>query len=102
MSAKEDARRLVAEALGQAPEDVAEDGVLGAVPGWDSLGHVRVILALEERLGRALRSDEVATLRGIADLAMLISRAEADAASPAGDGQGSAGTDRASAPRRRD
>ena len=55
----------------------------------------RRILALEGRLGRALRSEEVATLRGVADLATLISRAEAGAASPAGDKPGSGGMDRA-------
>jgi acyl carrier protein len=94
MSANAEARRLVADALGQAVDDVAEDGAVGTVPGWDSLGHVRVILALEGRLGRALRSEEVAALRGVADLEALISRAGAGAASPAGDRRGSGGTDR--------
>jgi hypothetical protein len=75
VTALAEARSLVAVALGQALDDVAGDGRVGTVPGWDSLGHVRVILAVEGCLRRPLHADEVAAIRGIADIARLLGAA---------------------------
>jgi acyl carrier protein len=70
------ARRLVADALGGTLNDVPDDGAVGTVAGWDSLGHVRVIMAVEACLGRPVQSIEVATLRTVADVAGLIGEPE--------------------------
>jgi len=69
------ARVLVAQALDLAPEEVAADGDVETVAGWDSLGHVKVILAVETALGRTLASGELAQIRGVADIERLLAAA---------------------------
>jgi acyl carrier protein len=66
------AQRLVAEALAVPAERVAADSDLARLPEWDSLGHARVVLALERTLGRLLDPAEVGGLRGVADIDRLL------------------------------
>lgn len=66
------ARQLVADALAVPAESVAADTDLASLPEWDSLGHVRVLLALERALGRLLAPAEIGGLRGIADIDRLL------------------------------
>lgn len=66
------ARRLVAAALELEPEAVGGDADVDTLPAWDSLGHVKVILALEQALGRTLAVGELAQLRSVADIARLL------------------------------
>jgi len=63
---------LLAEALHAEPEDVPADAALANTEGWDSLAHMRLIVALEERLGRVLDSEEVVRLTTLADVAALL------------------------------
>ncbi len=72
MTPQEKARRLVADSLERDLEEVPPDGTLETVPGWDSLGHLRIILAVEEALGRSLQGAEIAAIAGIADLTLLL------------------------------
>lgn len=44
------------------------------VPGWDSLSHVRVILAVEEEYNIRFRTLEVIRLRNIGELQALIDK----------------------------
>jgi acyl carrier protein len=44
------------------------------VPGWDSLKHVRVILAVEQAYGVRFRTLEVIRLKNVGDLQSLIDR----------------------------
>lgn len=64
--------RLVAEALGRPHGDITPDGSIHTIPAWDSLGHVRVLLALESAIGRPLPSDAIATLASVADIAAIL------------------------------
>jgi acyl carrier protein len=74
MSTLESARGLVATALDLDLAEVGERGDLDSIPAWDSLGHMKVILALENALGRPLTSGELAGIRGVADIAALLGR----------------------------
>ena len=40
--------KLVAKILGTRPEKISEDTGIGLHPKWDSLGHMKIILAIEE------------------------------------------------------
>lgn len=71
----EAACRLVAEALARPSQDVSPDGSIHTVPAWDSLGHVRVVLALEAAIGRPLPSHAIATLASVADIAVVLAEA---------------------------
>jgi len=52
--------------------DIVEDTVADQVPGWDSLSHVNVILAVEEHFGVRFTSREVLTLKKVGDLQRLV------------------------------
>ena len=66
------ARQLVADALAVPTESIAPDGDVASIADWDSLGHLRVLLALERALGRLLAPAEIGELRGIADIDRLL------------------------------
>ena len=52
--------------------DIDEDTVASQVPGWDSLTHVTVIAAVEERFGVHFGMRDVLGLKKIGDLQRLI------------------------------
>jgi acyl carrier protein len=52
--------------------EINDDTLAEQVPGWDSLNHVNVILAIEEHFGVQFRSREVLSLRNIGDLQRLL------------------------------
>jgi acyl carrier protein len=72
MSLLDPARALVADALELPRADVADDSDVETLSAWDSLGHVKVILALETALGRTLSSGELAQIRSVADVGRLL------------------------------
>nr|MBA3448533.1 acyl carrier protein [Pseudaminobacter sp.] len=65
----EAARAFVARVLDLLTQAVPFDGGVDTIPAWDSLGHVRILLAIEAETGRALDSELVATLRTVEDVA---------------------------------
>ena len=67
-----EARRLVALALNRPVEAVEETAMIGYLPGWDSLGHMSVVLAIEVQIGRMLRPDEIGRLKSVSDIAAIL------------------------------
>lgn len=55
----EAATELVSSALGIPAESVGSDTRLGRVPEWDSLAHMRLVLAVESKIGRQLTTEEI-------------------------------------------
>jgi acyl carrier protein len=49
-----------------------EQTIASQVPGWDSLSHVNVILAVEKRFDVRFSSREVLKLKSIGDLQRLV------------------------------
>jgi acyl carrier protein len=68
----EQARQLMAEAFRVRAEQIPDDARLGHQLGWDSLSHLRLILAIEERVGRVLAPEEVVSVRALKDVARLV------------------------------
>jgi acyl carrier protein len=68
-----EARRLVAAALDHSFESIEETAAVGQMQGWDSMGHMRIVLALEGQIGRMLRPDEIGRLKSISDIATILS-----------------------------
>jgi acyl carrier protein len=66
------ARAMLAEAIGAEPAGVPEDARLGVFERWDSLAHMRLILALEQRIGRLLDPDEAVAIDSLDDVARLL------------------------------
>jgi acyl carrier protein len=67
--------RLIAQALERRPSEIPSDGTIETVPGWDSLGHVKILLLLETELERLLAPAEVATIRSVPDIERILSSA---------------------------
>lgn len=69
-----DARNLLAQALEVDPDLVAADASVATLEAWDSLAHVRLIAALEMRLGRQLTPEEAVAIASLDDIAALLAR----------------------------
>lgn len=54
-------------ALAVGPETVAKD-----VEGWDSLGHINLVVALEQRFSVRFKLSELNALRNVGDLERLL------------------------------
>lgn len=65
---REAARKLMAEAFHVEPAAIDDDALLGQVPGWDSMGHLRLVLAIEEARGNELSPEDVVAIRSFADV----------------------------------
>jgi acyl carrier protein len=66
------ARTLLADAIGADPAQVPPDARIGTFERWDSLAHLRLILAMEQQLGRQLDPDEAVAVECLADVARLL------------------------------
>jgi acyl carrier protein len=52
--------------------DIRDETLASEIPGWDSLNHVNVILAVEEHFGVRFKMAEVLKLNSIGDLQRLV------------------------------
>lgn len=66
------ARALVAGVLEVPLEAIPLDGDVDTIPEWDSVTHVRILMAIETETGRLLDSDLIATMRSISDVARAL------------------------------
>jgi acyl carrier protein len=58
----EQVKALLAEALQLEPELVTPDLTFGDIPQWDSMGHMEVMMRLEEYFGVEINPDTIASL----------------------------------------
>jgi len=58
----EQVKALLAEALQVEPELVTPDLTFGDIPQWDSMGHMEVMMRLEEYFGVEINPDTIASL----------------------------------------
>jgi acyl carrier protein len=65
---------VVASALGVERSALTEATRSGDLPAWDSLGHLRMCLALEERYGVIIDMETMATLTSIPRIVEFINR----------------------------
>jgi acyl carrier protein len=54
------------------PAMISTDARIGLFERWDSLAHMRLILALEQRVGRLLDPDETISIKSLDDVARLL------------------------------
>jgi len=65
------ARSLLAIAAKVAEADVPVDAAIGNWELWDSLTHMRLMLLVEERLGRMLSPEEILAVGTLRDLRLI-------------------------------
>jgi acyl carrier protein len=63
---------LLSDVLQQPAPGVVSSTVLGDIPGWDSIVMVRLMLVLEERLGREMTESEIEAVVTVADVMRLL------------------------------
>jgi len=65
---------LLSEIVRRNVSSLESGAALREVPGWDSLKGVRLVLRLEEIVGRELTENEVEGLRRISDIEAILSK----------------------------
>jgi acyl carrier protein len=69
------ARELIAEVLRTSVPIPVDDVLLAQIEGWDSLKGVRLVLRLEEIVGRELSEDDIEKLQSVEDVDRLLKAA---------------------------
>lgn len=62
------AYELLADALGVSVSEIDADTAINATPQWDSIAHMRLILALEGKLDRQLDAEEIFAVASVQDV----------------------------------
>lgn len=68
----ERARALLARALGLSPGSIPDHATVRDLEGWDSLGHLRIVAAIEAETGTILTAGQILGLASLADIAALL------------------------------
>jgi acyl carrier protein len=68
----EELRQVLLATLNLDNWDFTADTLAGDVPGWDSLSHVNVILAVEKHFQVRFKNSEVLRLKSVGDLQRLV------------------------------
>jgi acyl carrier protein len=55
--------------------ELNDSTIAGEIPGWDSLSHVNVVLAVEQHFGVRFRVMDVLRLKNVGDLQRLLDSA---------------------------
>ena len=61
-------QHLLSEAIQVPPDLVTPDLAFGDLPQWDSLGHMEVMMRLEDQFGVDISADTIAELISIPDI----------------------------------
>jgi acyl carrier protein len=65
-------KRVILSALKLDDWDIKDDTIASQIPGWDSLNHVNVILAVEQHFRVRFKPVEILKLKDIGDLQRLV------------------------------
>jgi len=75
MSDGQRAKKLLAEAANCDSAMIPDDVRIGTFERWDSLAHLRLVLAIEQQIGRQLDPDEAIRIESLADVVALLAPA---------------------------
>jgi acyl carrier protein len=67
-----DARMLLAAVIRKSAISCLDNTLLADIDGWDSLKGVRLVLRLEEIIGRELSEDDIESLQSVGDVERLL------------------------------
>ncbi|MBA4251319.1 MAG: acyl carrier protein [Chlorobiaceae bacterium] len=65
-------KKVILEQLNLSDFDIKDETVASQVPGWDSLNHINIILAVEKDFGIKFKGIEILKAKNIGDLQKLI------------------------------
>lgn len=67
-----DLRQLLAEVFETTPDKIRETDSQATLPMWDSLRHLQLVMALEQRFGIQIDTEQIAQLKTVADIARVV------------------------------
>jgi citrate synthase len=70
----ENVRKTIAEALQIEPDLITPDLAFGGIKQWDSMGHMGIMMLLEERFGIPVDADVIATLTSVPAICEYVSK----------------------------
>jgi acyl carrier protein len=68
----EEVRTIAADVFQVAPQDLTPDSAPAVVSAWDSVQHLNLLLALEERFGLQFEPEEIDGMKNLGAIAMLL------------------------------
>lgn len=75
---REEVRALMAEVFKLDPAEIGPDFSFGDIPAWDSLGHMDLLMTLENRYGIQLSEETIAQLTSLQAVCQHLDRLEED------------------------
>ncbi len=71
-----EARSILARALNVTADTIGDRATIDALESWDSLGHMRLVLEIEQHLKRELSPMEIVELASLADVQNLLASSD--------------------------
>jgi acyl carrier protein len=65
-------KATIASALNVPVDQVADDSSGRTLPGWDSIGHINVVIALERRFSASFTVEEIMAMRDVATIRTIL------------------------------
>jgi len=81
MTSRERIAALLSDIL-QVPIDPVQEYTREQAVNWDSLNHLRIVLALEEEFGISMNPEEVVAIRSLSDLEAIARRGASSLSGP--------------------
>jgi acyl carrier protein len=66
--------QIFSEELSLAPSDITRDLQYNSIPEWDSVSHMTLIAALEEKFGVMFQSEEIVEMTTISAIERIVSK----------------------------
>ena len=82
MPVHDELEQLFRDVFGDDTIELTEETTARDIPQWDSLGHVNLMFAIEERFGVRFRGNELAELANVGELERFLEE-RADGSEPA-------------------
>lgn len=76
MTKNDPARQLIATALGRPVSEITDAAAMGTPESWDSLGHMRILMEIEARLGREIDPELAVLIVDVKSVQDALSRFE--------------------------
>ena len=69
--------QTIAQVFGVAPESISDETSPKSVGGWDSFGHLNLVMALEDEFSIALSPEDAVAMRSVGEVRTVLRRAGA-------------------------
>ncbi len=73
-------KQLIAQLFKVSPDELSDQTGPGDVPGWDSLGHVTLMVEVQKQFGTHVPVEDAIEVESIADLVAVLERLQGSAA----------------------